>query len=118
MNRPALAAALAVHVDADVALTFTVRNMTPAPVQLSFPSALRCDFVVRAHGSDDELWRWSDGRMFAAMLGARTLAPGETMECSARWTPASPAPTGALTATATLASSSHRVEASADFTLP
>lgn len=107
-----LAATLAVDVSADVGLVFRVRNITSAPVELVFPSALRCEFVVRRRGHDEALWRWSEGRMFAAMLGTRTLAPGETMECSARWTPTSK---GQFTAAATLASSTLRSEAFVDF---
>jgi intracellular proteinase inhibitor BsuPI len=55
--------------------TFTVANRGGAPRTLTFPSAQQGDIVLTADGR--ERYRWSSGRMFAAVLGERPLAPGE-----------------------------------------
>ncbi len=42
---------------------------------LSFSSAQRFDLWLE-DSSGRELWRWSDGRMFAQVVGSETLEPG------------------------------------------
>ncbi len=57
-----------------VHIVFEVANHGAAPVTLRFSSAQRFDFVIEdASGAD--VWRWSAGRMFAAVMGQETLGP-------------------------------------------
>ncbi len=49
-----------------------VRNKTETPVEFTFSTAQRFDFIVRdAFG--EEVLRWSDGRMFAQVIGRERL---------------------------------------------
>ena len=49
-------------------------NQTGTPIRLEFTSAQRFDVTIGdAHGN--EVWRWSAGRMFAAVMGHETLGP-------------------------------------------
>jgi len=57
---------------------FVVANRSPRPRVLRFASAQRADVVLAAGGA--ERYRWSRGRMFAAVLVNQELAPG------AEWT--------------------------------
>jgi Intracellular proteinase inhibitor len=54
---------------------FTVANRGRRLRVLSFASAQRADVVLVAAGV--EHYRWSNGRMFAAVLVRQELAPGE-----------------------------------------
>jgi hypothetical protein len=50
-----------------------VRNGTQFPVEFTFPTSQRFDFIVRdARGQ--EVLRWSDGRVFLQVVGRDTLA--------------------------------------------
>jgi hypothetical protein len=64
--------------------TLTVTNEGDDPVSLTFSDSQRFDFVVR-DADDTERWRWSEGQMFAQMLGTEELAPGESVEYDAEW---------------------------------
>ena len=57
-------------------ITFTLRvvNGTPSPVRLSFQTGQRFDLVMR-DAKDQEIWRWSAGRLFTQMLGEETIPP-------------------------------------------
>lgn len=68
---------------AEVAFSFAVTNVGDDPAELTFPTAQTHDVAVRAEG--EEVWRWSDGQMFAQMLGSETLAPGESASFEAVW---------------------------------
>ena len=79
--------------------TLTVTNDGDDPVELSFRSGQRFDFVVeriddtdggRTDGEDGEedgevVWRYSDGRMFTQALGRESLEPGESRTYEATW---------------------------------
>jgi hypothetical protein len=53
----------------------TIRNLTNLPVEFTFPTSQRFDFIVRdAKGT--EILRWSDGKAFAMVMGSETLANG------------------------------------------
>ena len=55
-------------------IRFTMVNQTGTPVRLEFTNAQRFDVAIRdAHGN--EVWRWSAGRMFAAVMGHETPGP-------------------------------------------
>jgi hypothetical protein len=98
----------------DVALEFTVRNISPAPVLLEFTSGQQYDFIVRS-GSGAVVWRWGREMGFVTMLTSRALAPGETALFAEHWqAPAA----GVYGAEAMLTSSSHRAAASAAVVVP
>ena len=92
--------------------SLTVTNDGGEPVELSFRSGQRFDFVVEraddtdgndadgndADGNDtdgndtdgndtdgQEVWRYSDGRLFTQALGRETLDPGESRSYGAIW---------------------------------
>ena len=74
---------LAVRLDLDpptlqagrpVRWTFTVENAGAEPQTLHFASGQRGDVVLEAGG--EERYRWSSGRLFAAVLSERALPPG------------------------------------------
>ena len=59
-----------------VELSLTVTNVTKEPVTLTFRSAKQYDFLIKKDGQ--ELWRWSEGKMFAMVLTHLKLNPEET----------------------------------------
>jgi hypothetical protein len=107
----ALDATLATTVDDGVTFQFRVRNASDAPVELTFRSGQVADAAV--FEGDQEVWRWSDGRLFTQALTAQTLAPGETMTEQFTWSAPTP---GAYTARAALASE-RDVTATTEFTV-
>jgi len=50
----------------------TVRNHTELPVEFTFPTSQRFDFIVR-DALGREVLRWSDGRVFLQVIGRETL---------------------------------------------
>jgi hypothetical protein len=52
--------------------TFSIRNLTSAPIPFTFPNSQRYDFMIQ-DDSDRELWKWSDGRFFAMMITEEEL---------------------------------------------
>ncbi len=65
--------------------TLHVANPNPEPVQITFRSGQRYDFVVKTRDGK-KIWRWSDDRMFTMAIGSRTLAPGEAYDVQVKWT--------------------------------
>lgn len=53
------------------------------PVELTFSSAQRYDFVVTK--GDKEIWRWSKDKLFAMMMDQITLKPGESLRYTQTW---------------------------------
>lgn len=101
-----LDAALQVTVGEEVSFAFTVTNAGHDPVEVTFRDAGKADFVVYDDSvpadtsrADGEVWRWSDGRMFAQMLQTARFEPGEEAVFEAEWPDPSP---GDYTAAATL----------------
>lgn len=104
--------------DHGVEFTHTVENADDEPVEITFRSGKHADVAVydasdpeglprRAlskdesgaetqsgtpHDDDDpeEVWRWSDGRLFTQALESRTLDPGETATFTFTWEGAEP----------------------------
>lgn len=62
-------------------LTLTAANHTSRELVLRFKDAQRFDFRLEQAGQ--EVWRWSQGRMFAQMLGEERLSPGASLSFSA-----------------------------------
>ncbi|NHN47336.1 hypothetical protein G9464_06965 [Halostella sp. JP-L12] len=99
-------------VDDGVQFTFTVANDGDEPVDLSFSDTLEADFAVRDDGG--EVWRFSEGRMFAQMLGSETIDPGGTATYEATWE--DPAP-GEYAVVATLEAREKDCEAETAFSV-
>lgn len=95
-----------------VTFTFRVSNEGEEPVDLTFPSGKIADVVVRQ--GDEDVWRWSDGRMFTQTLKHRTLAAGESLTREFTWEDPIP---GAYRAEATLDAMDTSVGASEQFAL-
>lgn len=107
-----LSAVLAVEPTSDsVTFRFDVTNDGTDPVVVEFRSAKHADVVVSEDG--DEVWRWSDGQLFAQMLQPATFDPGHTESYEFEW--ADPDP-GAYEAVATL-NATQDVRASASFSV-
>jgi hypothetical protein len=82
-----LTATVDVETDGDTArFTLTVTNEGDDSVSLTFSDSQRFDFVVRDADNDIERWRWSEGQMFAQMLGTEEIAPGDSVVYDAEWT--------------------------------
>lgn len=61
-------------------LRILLRNPGTDTLRIEFPTAQRYDFHIRP-ADGEPLWRWSDGRAFAQVLGEESLAPGDSL----RW---------------------------------
>ena len=107
-----LDASLEVTVGDGVAFSFTVVNGGDTPVELTFRNACRADFAVYADG--EEVWRYSDGRMFAQMITEAELQPGESATFEETWPDPDP---GDYTAEATLRVTDHEVTARTPFSV-
>ena len=107
-----LEADLDVSVDSDAVFRFSVTNGGASPVELTFRTGQIADVAVTE--SDEEVWRWSDGRMFTQVITSRALDPGETIEQEFVW---EDPPSGEYQAVATLASKPTS-RASASFKIP
>jgi hypothetical protein len=98
--------------DDGVQFSLAVENAGDDPVTLSFRSGMRADFAVR--DGDEELWRWSEGRMFTQALGSETIEPGGRRSFGATW--AEPEP-GGYTAVGELAADDHDATAETEFSV-
>jgi len=108
-----LDSSLEVTVGSGVAFRFTVSNGTGGPVELTFRDGCRADFAVR-RGDGEEVWRWSEGRMFTQAVGHARLEPGEEAVFEEEW----PDPeSGDYTAEATLRATEHDVREETPFSV-
>ncbi|SDJ89879.1 BsuPI-related putative proteinase inhibitor [Natronorubrum texcoconense] len=71
-----------------VTFAFTVINRGPESVDLQFSDACKAEFVVEEDGR--EVWRFSEGRMFAQMLSTDRLEAGAAETYEAEWTAPQP----------------------------
>ncbi|WP_224449973.1 BsuPI-related putative proteinase inhibitor [Haloprofundus salilacus] len=92
-----------------------VENQGTEEVTLSFRDARRAEFLVVDVEGEEEQWRWSDGRMFAQMLGSETLAPGESTTFEGVWDDPEP---GGYVAVGELAAADADAEAETQFSVP
>lgn len=95
-----------------VTFTYAVENTGSAPIELDFRSAQTHDVAVVDDGS--EVWRWSDGQMFAQMLSSETLDPDGSVTYEATWDDPRP---GDYEAVAELAARGTDCEARATFSV-
>jgi len=74
--------------DGAVELTLRVTNTHDESLAFTLPDGQDFDFVVRKGG--EQVWRWSEGRMFTMALREITIEPGETLEFQTDWRPPGP----------------------------
>ena len=110
-----LASSMEVEVtDGAVRFILHVTNTGSGPLEMVFPTSQRHDVVVRTE-SGEEVWRWSAGRGFAQAITRETLAPGDSWDLEARWTPGDR--TGTYVATGLLLAREHEVRQQSAFEL-
>ena len=111
-----LDSALEVTVGDGVRFQFTVVNGSDRPVELTFRDACKVDYAVYEGDEEvgEEVWRYSDGRMFTQVLTNADLQPGETATFEETWPDPNP---GDYTAEATLRVMEHDVSARTPFSV-
>ena len=57
-----------------IIMTLKIFNSTQEDIVFHFNTAQRHDFIIKDE-EGNEIWRWSEGRMFAQMLGKESLGP-------------------------------------------
>jgi len=76
---------ISVEAGSTVAIHYTVENTGEDAVELTFRDGGHADCVV--FDGDDEVWRWSEGRMFTMAMAHETVAPGDSLDFEFEWTP-------------------------------
>jgi hypothetical protein len=66
-----------------VDMTLTVENIACRDLNLTFPTAQRYDFIIRK--GKQVVWQWSEGMMFAQVIGRETLEEGESISYDVTW---------------------------------
>ena len=66
-----------------VVMTLIVHNPSGDPIDLTFPTAQRYDFVVSK--GKRVIWQWGEGRVFAQAVGRHTMEPGDSMRHEFTW---------------------------------
>lgn len=112
MTGDSLAAVLEVKVENGVRFALRVTNNTPSKLELLFPSGQTHDFVV-VDSAGQEVWRWSEGRMFTQVLQNRVLDTNGTLAIDAAWQ--STVPPGRYIAIASLLSENKPLEQRVEF---
>lgn len=97
-----------------VRFVFHVTNSGDTPVELTFPSSQRYDFIVETP-SGEEVWRWSEGMGFLQALSQDTLPPGESWDMEAVWDPGERM--GEYVATGVLTAREHELRQRTSFEL-
>jgi len=100
-----------------LAFTFRITNNAKKKLELVFPSGQTHEVVV-FDAVGEEVWRWSDGRMFTQALQNRVLAAGDTLTYEMIWSPREATAGSTMTAVATLLSNNHPLEQRTDFVVP
>lgn len=77
-----------VDVGRTVRFALRVTNIQGRRTELTFPTSKQYDFWVTR--GRDEVWRWSDGRVFTPSVEKRTIDPQGAISLEEPW-PASPA---------------------------
>jgi len=60
--------------DEPIIMTLKVFNYTEEDIVFHFNASQRNDFIIEDE-EGNEVWRWSEGRMFAMVLGKESLGP-------------------------------------------
>lgn len=100
--------------------TLVARNTGTTPVSLTFPSAQRYDLVI-GDATGREIWRWSEGKVFAQVMATQMLAPGQNLSFEIQWDQKGEAgaqvPPGSYKARAWLTARGVAQQAQVEFTL-
>lgn len=70
-------------VETGLQLRLTVENTGEDPIELRFSSGQRVEFTAERDG--EEVWRWSEGRMFTQALSTQRVVSDETVSFDAEW---------------------------------
>ncbi|SEV98032.1 BsuPI-related putative proteinase inhibitor [Natrinema salifodinae] len=78
-----------------VLFVLTVTNEGDEPIELQFSDACKAEFVLvdgddTGDGEGEEVWRFTEGRMFAQVLSSETLEPGDSSSYEAEWSDPEP----------------------------
>ena len=95
-----------------VEFEYTVENVGDDPEEVTFRSSLLADFAVLDGG--EEVWRASEGQMFAQALKSETFDADGSQTFPGEWADPSP---GDYTVVATLNATGDEAEARADFSV-
>lgn len=98
--------------DDAIVFRLIIQNDGEKPETLRFPDACRADFFVSQ--DDKELWRWSDGRLFARAQVEEQLPPGEELTFRGTW---DEPPEGSFEVTAELQTTDEPLAVSDSFTV-
>ena len=60
-----------------IMMTLKIFNYTEEDIVFHFNNSQRYDFIIEDK-EGNEVWRWSEGRMFAQMLGEEILGPSNS----------------------------------------
>jgi hypothetical protein len=99
----------------EIRLALRITNTSGTPLEITFPTSQRYDFVVTREDGV-ELWRWSADRAFAQVVTEARLEPGETWSMEATLAPAPGS--GRYLAVGRLTSPDYPVEQQAPFEIP
>ena len=66
-----------------VVMTLKVTNVSKEDLVFTFPTAQRYDFIVRK--GKQPVWIWSEGMMFAQVIGREALGAGESVSYEITW---------------------------------
>ena len=64
-------------IDESIKMTVKIFNYTEEDIVFHFNTAQRHDFIIEDE-ERNEIWRWSEGRIFAQMLGEEILGPSNS----------------------------------------
>lgn len=106
-----LAPMFAVDVNDDVRFEFQVVNASDKKLEVKFADGRTHDWVV-FDSLGNEVWRWSDGRLFTQAMQNKVLRTDDSLRYDGSW---SDAPPGRYVAVATLSSANFPIERRVEF---
>lgn len=106
-----LAPMFAVDVNEDVRFEFQVVNASDKKLEVKFADGRTHDWVV-FDSLGNEVWRWSDGRLFTQAMQNKVLRTDDSLRYDGSW---SDAPPGRYVAVATLSSANFPIERRVEF---
>lgn len=112
-NALPLALSFAVDVDRVVRFDFQIINQGKKKLEVTFADGRTHDVVV-LDTLGNEVWRWSDGRLFTQAMQNKVLRTSDSLRYAESW---NNAPPGRYVAVATLASANFPIEHRVEFTV-
>lgn len=109
-----VASSFSVDVTDELRFELSVANNTKKMIELRFPNGQTHEFVVIDAGGN-EVWRWSEGRMFTQSLQNKLVKARDTAVYASSWD--AEKMHGRFTAIATLKSANHPIEQRIEFAL-